>query len=121
MRYLLEQNCPVDHVTGYDLCMFHDLELVRLGIGCGVNILEPDGWASAYTETGSRPLIRMDLCIQLLDQGVSLCWENDDDLMDFRRTIYRSTDARLRQANGIADKFRSFADSSGCHWLGGRD
>lgn len=32
MRYLLEKNCPVDHVMGYDLCMFHDLELVRLGI-----------------------------------------------------------------------------------------
>ncbi len=245
MRYLLEKNCPVDHVIGYDLCMFHDLELVRLGIGCGVNILEPDGWASAFTETGSRPLIRMylelretipglkkdavvalckciaesrlratallrwagvdplgigpryydyddeehewdgfpalqvaraekagellkmlklkptikqwfdlleqagfgraevipaimalqsdpdaifrknvdyakallrrllvtlcwhwrwdttrdqqvvDLCFQLLHQGVPISWENDDDLMDFRRTIYRSTDSRL--------------------------
>lgn len=245
MRYLLEQNCPVDHVTGYDLCMFHDMELVRLGIASGVSLLEPDGWASAFTHTGSRPLIRMyldlretipglkkdamvalckcieesrlratallrwagvdplgkgpryyeyddeedewdgfpalhvaraekavellkllklkptieqwfdllkqagcgraevipaimalqrdpdaifrenadhakallrslmssmcwlwrfdttrdqqvvDLCIRLLDHGVPLCWENDDDLMGFRRTIYRSSDVRL--------------------------
>lgn len=245
MRYLLEKNCPVDHVTGYDLCMFHDLKMVELGIACGVSLLEPDGWASAFIEVGSRPLIRMylelreklpglkkdaivalskciaesrlratallrwagvdplgkgpryyeyddeedewdgfpalqvaraekagellkllklkptieqwfdllkqagcgregvipsimalqsdpdaiikenadrakgllqsllsslcwrwrynvtrdqhvvDLCIQLLDQDVQLCWEDDDDLMNFRRSIYRSADARL--------------------------
>jgi hypothetical protein len=59
MRYLLEKNCPVDHVTGYDLCMFHDLELVKRGIERGVDLLEPDGWASAFIEVGSRPLIRM--------------------------------------------------------------
>lgn len=58
MRYLLEHDCPVDHVTGYDLCFFHDLELIRLGIGKGVSILEPDGWASAFIRVGSRPLIR---------------------------------------------------------------
>lgn len=23
MRYLLKNGCPVDHVTGYDLCLFH--------------------------------------------------------------------------------------------------
>lgn len=59
MRYLLEQGCPVDHVTGYDLCLFHDLSLVRLGMSRGVSILEPDGWASAFISAGSRPLIRL--------------------------------------------------------------
>lgn len=58
MRYLLEHGCPVDQVTGYDLCMFHDLELVRIGMAKEVNILEPDGWASAFVEVGSHPLIR---------------------------------------------------------------
>jgi hypothetical protein len=58
MRYLLEHECPVDHVTGYDLCFFHDLELIRLGLEKGVCILEPDGWASAFIRVGSRPLIR---------------------------------------------------------------
>ena len=59
MRYLLEQGCPVDQVTGYDLCLFHDLGLVRLGMSRGVSILEPDGWASAFISAGSRPLIRL--------------------------------------------------------------
>lgn len=58
MRYLLEHGCPVDHVTGYDLCLFHDLEVVRIGMARGVNILEPDGWASAFVRVGSHPLIR---------------------------------------------------------------
>lgn len=58
MRYVLEQGCPVDHVTGYDLCLFHDPDLVRLGMALGVSILEPDGWASAFRGVGSRPLIR---------------------------------------------------------------
>jgi hypothetical protein len=58
MRYLLKHDCPVDHVTGYDLCLFHDLELIRLGLEKGVSILEPDGWASAFIRVGSRPLIR---------------------------------------------------------------
>ena len=31
MRYLLEHGCPVDHVTGYDSCLVHDLERVRIG------------------------------------------------------------------------------------------
>lgn len=29
MRYLLEKGCPVDHVSSADLCLFHDLEMVR--------------------------------------------------------------------------------------------
>ena len=45
MRYLLEHGCPVDHVTGYDICLSHDLELVRTGMARGVDILAPDGWA----------------------------------------------------------------------------
>jgi hypothetical protein len=59
MRYLLENGCPVDHVTGYDLCLFHDHELVRLGIDRGVSLVGPDGWASAFIHVGSRPLIRI--------------------------------------------------------------
>jgi hypothetical protein len=49
-------------------------------------------WHWRFDTTRDQQIV--DLCIQLLDQGVSLCWENDDDLMDFRRTIYRSTDTR---------------------------
>lgn len=59
MRYLLENGCPVDHVSGSDLCLFHDLELVRLGMARGVSLLEPAGWASAFVCVGSRPLIRL--------------------------------------------------------------
>lgn len=59
MRYLLEKGCPVDHVSGSDLCLFHDLEMVRLGMSRGVSLLEPDGWASAFVRVGSRPLIRL--------------------------------------------------------------
>ena len=59
MRYLLAHGCPVDHVTGYDLCLFHDLSLVRIGMSRGIGILEPDGWASAFKSAGSRPLIRL--------------------------------------------------------------
>lgn len=58
LRYLLENNCPTGWLTGYDLCLTHDLDLVRLGMDRGVSILEPDGWASAFSEVGSRPLIR---------------------------------------------------------------
>ncbi len=58
MRYLLEHGCPVDHVTGLDLCLFHDLDLIRIGMARGVNILEPDGWAAAFVHVGSHPLIR---------------------------------------------------------------
>lgn len=59
MRYLLEKGCPVDHVSGSDLCLFHDLEMVKLGMDRGVSLLEPDGWASAFVRVGSRPLIRL--------------------------------------------------------------
>ena len=58
LRYLLENGCPVDHLTGYDLCLTHDLDLIRVGMRRGVSILEPDGWASAFIRIGSRPLIR---------------------------------------------------------------
>ena len=58
LRYLLENDCPTGWLCGYDLCLTHDLDLVRLGMARGVNILEPDGWASAFREVGSRPLIR---------------------------------------------------------------
>jgi hypothetical protein len=58
MRYLLEHGCPVDHVTGFDLCLFHHLDLIRIGMARGVNILEPDGWAAAFVHVGSHPLIR---------------------------------------------------------------
>jgi len=59
MRYLLEHGCPVDHVTGCDLCLFHDHELVKLGVDRGVSLVGPDGWASAFIHVGSRPLIRI--------------------------------------------------------------
>lgn len=59
MRYLLEKGCPVDHVSRSDLCLFHDLEMVGLGMSRGVSLLEPDGWASAFVRGGSRPLIRL--------------------------------------------------------------
>ncbi len=59
MRYLLEKECPVDHVSGFELCLFHDLEMVNLGMSRGVSLLEPDGWASAFVRVGSRPLIRL--------------------------------------------------------------
>ncbi|HEY9817127.1 MAG TPA: hypothetical protein V6D20_15205 [Candidatus Obscuribacterales bacterium] len=58
LRYLLENGCPTGWLSGYDLCLTHDLDLVRLGMKRGVNILEPDGWASAFRQVGSRPLIR---------------------------------------------------------------
>ncbi|MEI6607866.1 MAG: hypothetical protein WCP35_21400 [Verrucomicrobiota bacterium] len=58
LRYLLENGCPVDHLTGYDLCLTHDLDLIRVGMRRGVSIREPDGWASVFIRTGSRPLIR---------------------------------------------------------------
>ena len=58
MRYLLKNGCPADKVFGHDLCLFHDLELIRLGMSRGVSILEPEGWASAFVHVGSRPLIR---------------------------------------------------------------
>ena len=58
LRYLLESGCPVDHLTGYDLCLTHDLDLIRVGMRRGVSILEPDGWASVFIRIGSRPLIR---------------------------------------------------------------
>ena len=58
MRYLLENGCPVDHLSGYDLCLTHDLDLIRVGMRRGVSILEPDGWASVFIRIGSRPLIR---------------------------------------------------------------
>lgn len=57
-RYLLKNGCPVDDLTGSDLCETHDLGLVRLGISRGISILEPDGWASTFVRIGSRPLIR---------------------------------------------------------------
>jgi len=49
----------VDHVSDSDLCLFHDLEMVRLGMSRGVSLLEPDGWASAFVRVRSRPLIRL--------------------------------------------------------------
>lgn len=58
LRYLLENGCPVGHLTGSDLCETHDLDLIRLGIKRGISILEPDGWASSFIRIGSRPLIR---------------------------------------------------------------
>lgn len=58
LRYLLENGCPVDLLTGYDLCLTHDLDLIRVGMRRGVSILEPDGWASVFIHIGSRPLIR---------------------------------------------------------------
>jgi hypothetical protein len=57
LRYLLEAGCPVDGLCGMDLCLTHDLDLIRLGIDRGVDILEPDGWAAAFVRVGSRPLI----------------------------------------------------------------
>jgi hypothetical protein len=59
LRYLLEAGCPTDGITGMDLCLTHDLDLIRLGIQRGIDILEPDGWAAAFVEVGSRPLIRL--------------------------------------------------------------
>jgi hypothetical protein len=58
MRYLLEAGCPTGELAGYDLCITHDLDLIRLGVRRGVDILQPDGWADAFVEVGSRPLIR---------------------------------------------------------------
>lgn len=59
MRYLLKNGCPADHVSGYDLCLFHDFDLVQLGLDRGVSLLQPSGWASAFIRVGSRPLIRL--------------------------------------------------------------
>lgn len=59
LRYLLEAGCPTDGLTGMELCLTHDLDLIRLGIRRGIDILEPDGWAAAFIHVGSRPLIRL--------------------------------------------------------------
>lgn len=59
LRYLLEAGCPTDGLTGMELCLTHDLDLIRLGIRRSIDILEPDGWAAAFIHVGSRPLIRL--------------------------------------------------------------
>ena len=57
LRYLLEAGCPIEGLSGRRLCLTHDLDLIRLGIDREVDMLEPDGWASAFIQVGSRPLI----------------------------------------------------------------
>lgn len=42
LRYLLEAGCPTDGITGYDLCLTHDLDLVRLGMRKGIAINRRD-------------------------------------------------------------------------------
>lgn len=88
MRYLLENGCPVDHVSGSDLCMFHDLEMVKIGMNRGISLLEPDGWATAFVRVGSRPLIRLYL-------------EQKDNLPELRKDAVRAlcqciAESRLR-------------------------